>query len=375
MARRPTHSSMDENGQSEAPVNTGRHVLHITILLLTIAGLFMSSTRAEVQLTDFALSSDGRMVAVSAGGTIGLFDWRSGRLRVLPLPETIRSAGGAGFSNDGKSLVAVVGSDAGNIATFDLPSMQMTGLHRSTCWPQTSLVFRPDDSSVLFGTGSFPQYLCLYDLGARTTSVVLQPENGFYSIISPTFTGPDTALFTGIGPKSPTIMTLVEKLGVRRVSSSVPYRLKLGELPEIVYPDLVRRGAALTAGVGGGPTSFAASRNGERIIFIDRSLTEENRMKIERTGPFRYDLFVIEKGMTRQVTHLETYLGHQAISYDGSTGAFGIYAKPMSDFRYERVPARLVELAVVDLQTGAITKTDLMARLNADPRFHRKDNR
>jgi hypothetical protein len=124
--------------------------------------------------------------------------------------------------------------------------------------------------------------------------------------------------------------------------------------------------------VGSGPTSFAASRHGERILFIDRSLTEEDRVKKERTGPFRYDLFVIEAGVTRQVTHLEGYLGRQAISYDGSTAAFGTYAKPSTDFTYEPAAARIIELSIVDLRTGAVTKTDLVDRLNKDPRFHRK---
>lgn len=43
-------------------------------------------TQASSQLPDFALSNDGRLLAVSRDGTIGLLDWRADKLVVLPRP-------------------------------------------------------------------------------------------------------------------------------------------------------------------------------------------------------------------------------------------------------------------------------------------------
>jgi hypothetical protein len=120
---------------------------------------------------------------------------------------------------------------------------------------------------------------------------------------------------------------------------------------------------------GEGPTSFAASRNGERIVFIDRSLSEEERVKKERAGYYRYDLFMIEQGVTSQITKVEAYLTIEAISYDGSIAAFGVYAKPMAEFRYEPRGKRPFDLSIVDLRTRVVTPTHLLMRLNNDPRF------
>lgn len=277
--------------------------------------------------------------------------------------------GGPSFSPDDRSLAAAISSDAGNIAIFDLATLQMTGLHKSDCWLGSSPKFQSDGSAVLFSTGGFPQYLCLYDLNKRTTSIPLARENGFYAIGSLSFAEAGKALFVGIGPNNATLASSVESLGVSKTSAFVPYHLGTNGVPEIAYPELVKRGAKLSKGMGGGPASFAASRNGEKIVFIDRSLTEEDRLAKERAGQFRYDLFMIEGGVTRQVTHLETYLAHLAISYDGHTAAFGIQSRPASEFKDEPSGAGHLDLAIVDLRTGVLTRIDLTARLDAEPLF------
>ncbi|MSP75776.1 MAG: hypothetical protein EXR12_06540 [Rhodospirillaceae bacterium] len=147
----------------------------------------------------------------------------------------------------------------------------------------------------------------------------------------------------------------------------MPYHLGTDGVPGIAYPELVKRGAKLSKGMGGGPASFAASRNGERIVFIDRSLTEEGRLARNEAGHFRYDLFMIDGGVTRQVTPLETYLAHLAISYDGHTAAFGIQSRPAPEFKDQPSGADHLDIAIVDLRTGVLTRIDLTARLDAEP--------
>lgn len=321
----------------------------IAILIAVLATHSTASAQrpqAPVQLPDFALSNDGRLLAVSRDGTIGLLDWRADKLVVLPRPPGFRLMGGPSFSPDGRSLAAVVGHD-GHIAIFDLATLQATEIHKSDCWFHSSPAFQPDGKAILFSTGGSRNYLCLYDFSTRATSIPLTRENGFYAILSPMFVGPRRILFVGIGPKNSSVASSVESLGVSKTSAFVPYYLEIGGMPEIAYPELVRRGANLTMGMGGGPGSFAASRNGERVVFIDRSLSEEDRAAREKAGRFRYDLFMIEGGVTLQIAHLEAYLARLAISYDGHTVALGIQSKSTG----EPSDAQRLDLVIIDLRT------------------------
>jgi len=278
--------------------------------------------------------------------------------------------GGPSFSPDGRSLAAVVGHD-GEFAIFDLATLQVTQSYKSDCWFHSSPVFRPDGNAVLFSTGGSRTYLCLYDFSKRTTSIPLMREDGFYAMGEPMFVGTNEVLFVGIGPRNSSVASSVERLGVSRTSASVPYHLEIGRMPEVAYPELVRRGAKLTSGMGGGPAFFAASRNGERVVFIDRSLTEEDRVAREKAGRFLYDLFMIEDGVTRQITQLEAYLARLAISNDGHTVAFGIQSKSTG----EPSDASRLDLVVLDLRTNVLTRIDLIARLDSDPSFGGKSPR
>jgi WD40 repeat protein len=347
----------------------GVTILSLALLTLTVTG---RGALAESRLADFTLSNDGRILAISRGGTIGLLDWRADKLVVLPRPAGVRSMGGPSFSPDDRSLAAVVDGDAGNIAIFDLTTLRVIQFHKSDCWFQSAPTFQPDGNAVLFSTGGFPKYLCLYDFSKRTTSIPLKRENGFYAIGSPMFVDDGKVLFVGVGPRNSSLASSVESLGVSNTSAFVPYHLAMGGMPEIVYPELVRRGAKLTKGIGSGPASFAASRNGERVVFIDRPLTEEDRVAREKAGRFRYDLFMIERGVTRQVTHLETYLAHLAMSYDGHTVAFGIQSESVSEFRDGFPGPGRLDLAIMDLRTDILTRIDLAARLDAEPLFAAK---
>jgi Tol biopolymer transport system component len=331
-----------------------------------------ADAQTKFMLQDFVLSPDGRTVATSVNGAIGLFEWQTGKLTRIPPPSGATGIGGPSFSTDGKKLIASIsrpGPVAGDFAIIDLDTMQATLI---TAEPKgRNFVFQPGDRAILYQAGNAPSYLCLHDLETHTTRIVLRPEDGFYTISNPNFVSRDEILFAGMSPRSSAMVAAAKELTTNTVASAIPYRLRFGGLPEIVFAELVRRADALTGISGSGPTMFAASRNGERIVFLDRSLSEEERVAKDRRGYFRYDLFVIEGGAKSQVTKLEGYMSFVAISYDGSTAAFGTYAKPMSEFRYEPAQDRPFDLSIVDLRTGIVTPTDLVARVNADPRFSR----
>jgi hypothetical protein len=343
-----------------------RHTLAMKVVTAAL-GLLVAPTESQAQFTlgNFVLSNDGRYVAFPVAGTIGLFEWRTGQLTTIVRPPNVKSMGGPAFSTDGKSLAVAINSDVGNIAIFDLATLQAKEFHKSDCWLRSGLVFEPGDGALLYVTGNSPSYLCLYDLKKHSTRIVLKPENGFYSINKPAFLTFEDLLFSGMGPENADLASQVDRLGVNKIAAPVPYRLKFGGVSEIVYRELIRRSLALSKVGASGPISFAASKDGARIAFIDRSSSEDERVKKEQGGYHRYDLFLMEEGRTRQVTNLEAYMSFIAISYDGSTVGFGVYAKPMADFRYEPGKDRSFDLNIIDLNTGTVTKTDLVDRVNA----------
>jgi hypothetical protein len=326
---------------------------------------------ADMLLQYFSLSPDCRLVAFQyrseKGPRVGLFEWATDSLTPVPLPPGATGMGDPSFSTDGTKLAVSVTT---GIAIIDLTTSQAT-IFKVDRPVRHAPIFQAGDKAVLYvaGSGRNDQHLRLLSLETGAETIVLRADDGFSSILYPSFVGREQVLFAGMGPENSNIAAEVEKMGVRKTSGSVAYQLKFGGLPEIVFPELIARNRALTGLHGSGPTSFAASRNGERIVFIDRSLSEEERVKKERGGYYRNDLFMIEQGVTTQVTKVEAYLALQAISYDGSTAAFGVYTKPMAEFRYEPRGTRPFDLSIVDLRTRVVTPTHLLTRLNNDPRF------
>jgi hypothetical protein len=332
---------------------------------------YSMEAEAEIMLKSFALSPDGRLVAFyyssEKGGKVGLFEWATGKLTPVPLPPDATAMRDPSFSTDGTKLTVLVPT---GIAIIDLANSQAT-IFKVDPPVRDAPIFQAGDKAVLYvaSGGGMWKHLRLLNLETGEETIVLEADHGFYSILYPSFIGRELVLFAGIGPQNADMAAAVEKTGVSKITGSVPYRLEFGGTPEIVFPDLIARNRVLNSSDGGGPTSFAASRNGERIVFIDRSLSEEERVKKERAGYYRYDLFMIEQGATSQLTKVEAYLAHQAISYDGSTAAFGVYAKPMTEFRYEPRGTRPFDLSIVDLRTRVVTPTHLLALLKSDPRF------
>lgn len=76
----------------------------------------------------------------------------------------------------------------------------------------------------------------------------------------------------------------------------------------------------------------------------------------------------MEGSQVRQVTHLENYMSFNAISFDSSTAAFGVYPGSHTDIRGKRRGTSPFELAIVDLNTDQVTRTDFTARVASELR-------
>lgn len=316
----------------------------------------------------FALSPDGGTIVVNGGiKGAGLYDWRTGQMRYVPLPPGFDGFGWGSYSPDGKSLVGVAGMARQHPQVT--PWMQLGIIDLATEKTVTysfysgpgvfrSPVFRPDGRAVLYVESGT---LFLFDLKTRNSRALLSAEDGFASIDTPSFISTDTVLFVGMGPRSAERKETVKRLGAKSTFVSIPYVLRVGSKPEVAYPDFVK--SQLSDRYGGLPSLMPASRNGERIAFIGLSGSESARKAYLSGGVARYDLFVMEHGHVRQVTHLENYMAYCAISDDGSTAAFGLHTGPVEavlSLGRGRIP---LELTIVDLNTGQVTHTDFLRRV------------
>lgn len=315
----------------------------------------------------FALSPDGGTIVVNGGAKgAGLYDWRTGQMRYVPLPAGFDGFGWGSYSPDGENLVGVAGMARQHpqvtpwmqLGIIDLAT-QKTVTYSLYSGPGVfrSPVFRPDGRAVLYVESGT---LFLFDLKTRNSRALLSVEDGFYSIDTPSFISADTVFFVGMGPRNPELWEAVRKLGATSPSVSIPYVLRVGSRPEVAHVDFVKRGLSNRDGL---PLLMPASRNGERIAFIGLSGSESARKAHLSGGVRRYDLFVMERGQVRQVTRLENYMAYCAISADGSTAAFGLHTGPVEAVRSlgrGRIP---LELTIVDLNTGQVTHTDFLRRV------------
>jgi hypothetical protein len=325
----------------------------------------------------FTLSPDGRLVAFNAGTRgVGLYDWRVREIRYVPIRPQFSGLGWPNYSSDGRRLAGVAtisrayregsGAPEYNLGVIDLSTEEMISFPMEKIFHNP--VFRPNGNAILYlGRSSrvVEERPFLFDLRTQTSSELLSENNGFYAILRPSFVSDDTVLFVGMGPSNPDLKAAVQGLGYTSVGHPVPYLLKIGSKPEIAYLDVLDRylDGLKTIGL---PSSMPASRNGQRIVFIGLSQGQAARKAYRSGDVARYELFAIEGQQARQVTHLENYLAFVAISQDGSTAAFGLHTGPLSDVRNLGRGKIPLELAVADLNTGQVTRTDFVERKTAD---------
>jgi Tol biopolymer transport system component len=329
--------------------------------------------RGNLLSDDFDLSPDGRTIAFGAGKQgIGLYDWRTGHIDFVPLPAGVQYLMWVHFSPDGSKLTAVAMLPQESIdnprelrryrlAILDLPSRQ-AALFEVPQRVFSSPMLRQDGRAILYAA---EDRLFLFDLTTGRSQALLPEQDKFSDIRTPSFVASDTVLFVARNPRNAELQATIKQWGGNLVAGTIPYLLKMGSRPVIAYPEFVRR--ELSDRYGSLPTVMPASRNGERIVFIGPSQGERARKRHE-TGGSPYDLFVIEGSQVRQVTHLENYLAFDAISYDGSTAAFGVYPGAHSEVSSLRRGAVPLELAIVNLDTGQITRTDFTARVASEMR-------
>lgn len=323
---------------------------------------------------NFALSPDGQTVVFtdSGLGALALCNWHTGQIDIIKRPPGVVSLTWANYSSDGAKLAVVASLRVRSrelprkLGVVDLATREVTLFE--TGEPLANPVFSPDGDAIVYWAEAHQsriKRLFLFDLRSRTSRALLSEEEGFQSIYSLGFISNDTVMFVGAGPENPELKAKVNNMGAR-VSPAIPYFLRIGSKPEIAYASFLRKEMSDRHGLL--QLSMAASAAGERVVFIGRSQTRKAQPSLAMAPQ---DVFVLEDGRPRQVTHLESRLyNYIAISRDGSTAAFGIEARPVPFSRVERN----FDLAIVDLRTGEVTRTNFVEQVTFDSRFKPANN-
>ena len=318
------------------------------VLLLALLCTACSSTGGggegpRYSIEGLDLSPDGHLVAVQftdhelKRSGFGLYDWRKSDFTPLPAPPGGRAYIDPSFSADGKSLVAV--SD-NQLYLIDLASRRVERLTEGGTGFKQTPVFAPDGSGILY-VGSNPARLEFLKLPERTELEVLEAKDGFGTISKPAFGANDRVIFLATDPRNPAIYDQVMAFpDARAASDSHSYGLKFGSTPEMILKNLWSEGKAKSRWYSG-PQDLRASRDALKILYIDQ---------VEKAP----ELFLIENGAIRQLTHLHGVMRLPAISFDGSTAAFA-GDNSRNSLSYN--------LHIVDLATGKESSAGLLSRL------------
>ena len=329
----------------------------VAALLLVIAcGSVQAGDATSVLLENFAVSPDGRVVAFQflgpKGRGVGLYEWQTGKLTRVPNPPDTY-AGEPSFSYDGKYLAMGIQKRtegaASNIAVVDLTTLALTQLthgdpssHRIMGNP----VFQPGTDDILYVEHSIlvPGQLKLLNISTGAETVVLEPNNGFYTIFRPFFVGPEEVYFQAIGPRNKDKKKDVEDLGASAGATTLTYRLHFGGLPEIVWPELQR-----------------GRKNPQQpsVVYLSASKGGKTIVGIVGEKDF-YEIFELKDNIKlMRLTSLEGNSSMANISYDGTTVAFG----------FDTIRGRNHDLFILAMQSNKVTPTNLLAKLNGNPDF------
>lgn len=322
-----------------------------------------SAMDKQFQLERYGLSPDGKLVAFEYRKVdgksygIGLFDRQTGKINRISPPNGFNSIGRPQFSPDGKMLAAIAG---GQVAVIDLSTLQARPV---TSGPtlKVQAIFQPHANKIFVEHYIIKPdvQLSLLDLDTGKETPVLASVHGFsLGTAGLTFIGPDRLMFTAVsGTAVDPAMKAAEVEFAGGETRFVPYRLRIGERPELATSLKPTFDRSIRLG-GLGVTSFSASRDGARIVFVSFSGGEMPTPQ-GKGRQFKYDLFKLESAEPIQVTHLGSHLAYPTISYDGKTAAFG--DDPKRQYRFD--------LSIVDLDSGRVTTTNLLAHIVSDPAF------
>lgn len=367
------------------------------ILLLVAACAGGSPTPRPASVGGFSLSPDGRFLnfgysinrnGVSSSGTRQL-DWRTGQVtRQAEAPFQYRRTSDPNIVYRRLPDDRAGGVSLEGISLYDYPSFELKRTIKLSQMPEENARWAAATSpwksvevidvnvdakqALCRFSGSTGSGLCLYDLTTGKYSILVPPEMGFDRVNSQRLLGRDDVFFSAASVKDERLKTELGAIGKSLVSSyaPVPYRVKAGGKPQIVYEDILRRSVDIGSGT---PTSYASSCDGKRMAFIAISPGEDEPMKrarLERRGyAYRLDVYVRDGDTQRAVTNVKTYLSHVAISCDGSTVAFGTYAAPpgVTNPGDEYWSRRQFEPNVVDLNTNQLVRPHLVDRLLNEP--------
>ena len=303
-------------------------------------------------LQDLALSPDGKLAAVRfvdhelKRQGFGLYDIARGRFTPLPNPAPDKSFSDPAFSPDGKRIVAVSGNQ---LVLIDLPGMAVTRITEGGQGFKESPAFLPDGSGILYVLSN-PARFMLINLANNQEREMLDPIVGFGTIGRPFFGGPDRVIFTASSPRNPELYAEVEKFPDSRPTIDTHvYGMKFGDQPALILNNLWIEGKKKSRWFAG-QTNLQASKDAKKIIFIDYAASPkgpENNVDQE--------LFAIDDGQLKQLTHLNASLTAAAISYDGSIAAVGCDSGHSMYF----------DLCLIDMASGKVRKAGLLGELRS----------
>jgi len=126
--------------------------------------------------------------------------------------------------------------------------------------------------------------------------------------------------------------------------------------PEILFPDLEKsRKQSFEDPFSG----LSASRDGQILVGVGLNLTEPTK----GASTYNWEIMRIEpNGRLTQLTNIKGRIAWPHIAYGGSAVAFG-------NDQEKRDRAGRFDLFILELRTNRVIATNLLTRLNADPKF------